>query len=205
MRLCGAKTRQGAPCKGRAMPNGRCRMHGGSTPVGINLPQFKAGRYSKYIPDRLSTKYNESLSDPKLLEMREEVALIDGRLSELLTNLQKGDTKTLWTKLQKAWGSYKSASDDKAVFYLMEIGELIKNGNEAYALWDEVYQVVEQRRRVVESERKRLVEMQQTITNDRAMILIGALLGIIKEHVRDTTTLRAISNDIRAITMVESS
>lgn len=27
---CGAKTRSGAPCKSRAMPNGRCRMHGGT-------------------------------------------------------------------------------------------------------------------------------------------------------------------------------
>ena len=29
---CGAKTRAGSPCKGPAMPNGRCRMHGGATP-----------------------------------------------------------------------------------------------------------------------------------------------------------------------------
>ena len=27
---CGAKTRTGAPCKSRAMNNGRCRMHGGN-------------------------------------------------------------------------------------------------------------------------------------------------------------------------------
>ncbi len=28
---CGAHTRAGAPCKGPAMPNGRCRMHGGTS------------------------------------------------------------------------------------------------------------------------------------------------------------------------------
>src|SRR5208283_2576542 len=28
---CGAKTRKGAPCKGPAMKNGRCRMHGGAS------------------------------------------------------------------------------------------------------------------------------------------------------------------------------
>ena len=37
---CGAKTRRGTPCKGPAMRNGRCRMHGGastgpSTPEGL--------------------------------------------------------------------------------------------------------------------------------------------------------------------------
>ena len=30
---CGAKTRSGAPCRSKRMPNGRCRMHGGSTPT----------------------------------------------------------------------------------------------------------------------------------------------------------------------------
>ena len=29
---CGAKTRSGSPCEGPAMQNGRCRMHGGSSP-----------------------------------------------------------------------------------------------------------------------------------------------------------------------------
>src|SRR6185437_9895589 len=28
---CGARTRQGCPCKGPAMRNGRCRMHGGKS------------------------------------------------------------------------------------------------------------------------------------------------------------------------------
>jgi hypothetical protein len=28
---CGARTRAGTPCNGPAMPNGRCRMHGGSS------------------------------------------------------------------------------------------------------------------------------------------------------------------------------
>jgi hypothetical protein len=28
---CGARTRGGATCKSRSMPNGRCRMHGGKS------------------------------------------------------------------------------------------------------------------------------------------------------------------------------
>ena len=28
----GAKTRRGTPCNGMGMPNGRCRMHGGTSP-----------------------------------------------------------------------------------------------------------------------------------------------------------------------------
>jgi hypothetical protein len=51
---CGAKTRKGTPCKGPAMLNGRCRMHGGKstgprTPEGLERSReanFKHGLYS---------------------------------------------------------------------------------------------------------------------------------------------------------------
>lgn len=33
---CGAKTRRGEPCKSRTMPNGRCRMHGGTNRGGAS-------------------------------------------------------------------------------------------------------------------------------------------------------------------------
>jgi hypothetical protein len=52
---CGAKTRSGAPCRSAAMPNGRCRMHGGPstgprTEAGkakIRASRTKHGRYSQ--------------------------------------------------------------------------------------------------------------------------------------------------------------
>lgn len=52
---CGAKTRKATSCRGPAMKNGRCRMHGGSstgpkTPEGkkkISMAHWKTGRFSK--------------------------------------------------------------------------------------------------------------------------------------------------------------
>jgi len=45
---CGAKTRNGAPCKSGAMRNGRCRMHGGMSPGAPkgNQNAYKHGHYS---------------------------------------------------------------------------------------------------------------------------------------------------------------
>lgn len=45
---CGAKTRHGNQCQAGAMPNGRCRMHGGASPgppIG-NSNALKHGRYT---------------------------------------------------------------------------------------------------------------------------------------------------------------
>ncbi|WP_352547190.1 HGGxSTG domain-containing protein [Mesorhizobium australicum] len=45
---CGAKTRSAHPCKSPAMPNGRCRLHGGKSPGAPrgNSNALKHGRYS---------------------------------------------------------------------------------------------------------------------------------------------------------------
>jgi uncharacterized protein YjcR len=55
-RRCGAKTRAGHPCRSAAMPNGRCRMHGGTSPGAPkgNKNAWKHGlRSSEYRAMRL--------------------------------------------------------------------------------------------------------------------------------------------------------
>ncbi|RJG10927.1 hypothetical protein D3879_14705 [Pseudomonas cavernicola] len=53
MARCGAKTRSGQPCQSQAMPNGRCRMHGGKageTHKG-NQNARTHGIYSAFLSD----------------------------------------------------------------------------------------------------------------------------------------------------------
>ncbi|WP_416909164.1 MAG: HGGxSTG domain-containing protein [Polymorphobacter sp.] len=48
MKQCGALTRAGRPCRSPAMANGRCRMHGGTSPGAPkgNRNAWKHGLYS---------------------------------------------------------------------------------------------------------------------------------------------------------------
>lgn len=51
MRRCGAKTRDGDPCKNWGiLPSGRCRMHGGKSRGGMASPALTHGWYSTYFP-----------------------------------------------------------------------------------------------------------------------------------------------------------
>jgi len=45
---CSARTRRGSQCRSPAMPNGRCRMHGGKSSGApkSNSHAFKHGRYT---------------------------------------------------------------------------------------------------------------------------------------------------------------
>lgn len=182
------------------MPNGKCRVHGGKTPGGMASPQFKTGRYSKYLPARLAGRYQEAKADPQLLALREEISLVDSRLADLLQRVDSHEAGYWWKELGRIYGEFLEAQNKKDVpvmsLRLAEIGQIIRAGQSDYAAWDEVYGVLEQRRKFVESERKRLVEMQQVITSERAMLLIAALVDVVKTHVTDRGTLSAISADI---------
>lgn len=196
---CGAKTRTGEPCTMQAMSNGRCRMHGGLTPTGLAHPSTVHGRYSRHLPTRLAGRYLEAQSDPDLVSVREEMALVDARIADVLTRVDTGEAGALWAALGKAVGEYRAAADEDRDAAFSEIEHLCRQGLDDWAAWAEVLNLIERRRKLAETETKRLAAIGQTITAERAMLLLSAVVDVIKRHVTDHATLAALSRDIGAL------
>lgn len=206
---CGAKTRSGAPCKRAPMANGRCKLHGGASLRGAAAPAFKSGRYSKYLPARLAERYQAAQTDTDLLALREEVGLTDARLADVLTRVDMGESGALWKTASQTFNELLTAQamgdQVRERFAKSSLKKLFEQGLQDWVAWEEIAKLVEQRRKLVESEGKRLVAMQQNITAERAMAMIGRLAGIIQRHVTDPTIISAISADIGALLTVEAS
>lgn len=198
MARCHAKSKStGEQCKQSAMPNGVCRFHGGKTPQGFALPQTKTGRYSKHLPTRMLADYQASVTDPELLNLREEVAVIDSRIAAILHRVDSGESGQLWRDLKAAWKSYKSGEDE--ILALAELGRLIERGHMDTVAWGEAVDLIERRRKLVESERKRLVEMQQMMTAGQAQLLIARIYDVVTQHVSDRSTLAAIGAGLQTL------
>lgn len=200
---CGAKKRDGTPCRAPAMANGRCRIHGGKTPNGFALPQTKSGRYSKYLPQRLVERYETATQDTELLAMKEDIALLDARLSDLLRRVDTGEAGTAWREARTAYRKVVNAiraEDGQAIMAGMdELDNVLGRGASDYAAWNEIQSILEQRRRLVESEQKRLVMGQQMVTTEEATILIAALLDAIHRSVNDPGTLSTIQTEFNRL------
>lgn len=91
MQFCGAKTRSGEPCKNAAMPNGRCRMHGGKS---TGRPIIH-GRYSLKHRQSLAKKQEEFLNDPNPGDLTAELALMRSLLQDYLDRYVEGVTLPL--------------------------------------------------------------------------------------------------------------
>lgn len=178
-------------------------MHGGTTPRGLASPLLKHGRYSKHLPTRLAGRYEEALRDTELLALREDISLLDARLGDVLARVDTGESGWLWSRLKEQATDLRAARRAQdtvaAAAALNDLLSLVDAGHQDYAAWSDVRSLLDQRRRLVESERKRLVEMQQTLTVERAMLLVGAVAGIVKAHVTDRAQLAAISADLGAL------
>jgi len=200
---CAALTRSGHSCKGQAMTNGRCRMHGGTSPIGIASATVKTGRYSRHLPTRLLATYDQSRNDPDVLALHQEVALVDSRLAELLAAVDTGESLAAWDAIWTAIHAMERANARKDPDAAREAWQEIKGaaarGRGTSQAWRDVEKTIDLRRKLVESERKRIVEAKEVMTAEQAMLFVTALTAAVRDHVHDPDVLRAITADLGRI------
>jgi hypothetical protein len=200
-RICGARLtgkRRGQLCESRVvMENGRCRLHGGKSVRGIAHPNYKGGRYSKYMPARLMDAAQAASLDPELLSLREEIGLVYARLADILERVDTGESGAMWLNVSRCFDEFMSVRGNAGEFLaLARLREAVEAGKTDYMAWHEIGNLIEVRRKLVETEHKRLVAMEQMITSERALLLMAAFVNIIKAHVNDPRVLSAISTDV---------
>lgn len=204
---CGAKSRQtGEPCRRPAMANGRCYLHGGKAPVGVVSTSFQHGRYSKYLPANLLARYEQSLNDPQILELVNEISLVDARISQRLDDIDKNEAASItWKELQIVWSRFTNAIRDgdqqKQQEHLRQLNDLVNGGAKHADLWYEVMNLVDNRRKLVDSEAKRMDSTRSNVTIEQALLLVSATISALKEIVykyADPQTARSILVDASA-------
>lgn len=191
-----------------------CRVHGGRSLSGLASPTFRHGKWSKVIPIRLLDRYKEAEGDTELLALRSEISLVDTRIGEILSKLDQGESGSVWKWLQDRMDDFnrlnrhaQNIKDEErrkqklaeAAEALSDVQALINRGASDWQVWDEVMRLIDARRRLVDSEQKRLIAMQQMITTDRALTYAAALGQAVADVVKDREQLRAINDKFRFI------
>lgn len=200
---CGAKKRDGGLCAQPAMSNGRCRMHGGKAATGARNGNFVHGRYSQHLPKHLVNSFDEAMSDERLLDLSANVALMDVRLNELLGKINDNETMQAWNELGALLGPLSQAVKTGKREKAQEITEKLLIAWQAVyedaGVWKEIYEVSELRRKLAESEKKRLVDMDLMVSADRLYLLVSFIQDIILRHVTDASIRSSIAYELRAV------
>jgi hypothetical protein len=207
--ICGAKNRKGEPCKNSPIRGrNRCKFHGGSSPRGLAHPRTKHMKYSRDIVSReLAERYEQASNDESLLELRDEIALIQARIADMLKNVESGDTQKSWVELQKAYDDFaqanRSNNPELAAKSINKIGRIITKGVSQHQSWRELMSTMNVEKKLIESERKRLQEMKQMMTAEQAMGMLTFVVSVFKKRTYEIISgddskrlLAAVSQDI---------
>lgn len=180
-----------------------CRMHGGKTPRGPASVHFKDGRYSQFLPACFFDAYERAANDPKLLELRRDIALVDARMIDILKQVDTGESGAMWREAQAAMARFTRAQtqgDIEAMQRaLAQVQRLITRGAADYAAWGEIGALIEQRRKLCESEQRRVTMAHEILTVEQAMFLLRQVVATIQRHVTDRQALSAIALELQAL------
>jgi len=197
---CTAKNRHGEQCKNRVLPGYEvCRPHKEHSERlrGPNNPNATTGRYARLLPPDLQQRYDAAANDPDLLKVESEIRLVDARLQQLASKLDAGESGALWANakatLREVTACYRRRAYGEAVPLLLSLQEQVTAGVAEHMAWDELGRWLDRRKQLVESERRRLVELQQYVPAQRVQVVLSAIGAIIQTHVTDPATLSAIA------------
>lgn len=181
--------------------NGRCRHHGGNSLKGRDSGTFKTGKYSKVLPDNVGARYEEVRDDEHLTDLREEIALIETRVHEVLKALDAKDSAELWSQIEEHFEKFQAANrkgeTEEMAEQLRHLEHLIEEGAEQRSKWREIGELVDMKRRLVDSERRREKALQAYVPMEDFVMSMHTVDDILRRHVDDPETMREIARDLR--------
>ena len=169
------------------MNNGRCKLHGG---MSTGRPLIH-GRRSKFLPRRLAERVEEGISDPNLISVLEDVALIDALISEECENLGEDKPAELWTEATELFQTYdrlRAGSVEeraKAAGAYIGLKAILEKGEGLYRRIGRIMTMAEKKRKLSETEMKRLVHLKQFVSVVELAVFAAKLQALISETVKD--------------------
>lgn len=165
---------------------------------------------SRYIPARMLGVFQEAVNNPDLLSVRDDIALLTVRLTELTSRLDREGSGSAWEDLGELWASFKDRSlaaqrakqegdADGAAKIQQEVHEQLQRVDKLIAAgirnddtWREVIDLTERIAGLKQAEVKLAIQANAMLSTEQALLLFGKMLDAVRSVVSDAAALTAI-------------
>lgn len=210
-KVCGAKLKSGpGRCQSPIVSatNGRCRIHGGTVPRGISNPRVKSGRYSVDLPTRVAARYESALSDPNLLSVRDDIALLQAAIADVMGEIKiaesRPDFDAILETVEEIAGSWQGWDWTKMNAELDKLRGLIVNKQSQRNAMREIRELIKEKADLISRENRMLVDREQMITVEQFLMAMRAMGAAVRRQVDDPRVLRSIDTEFRRLATVPS-
>lgn len=209
-KICGAKRRDGSPCQRKPSLNGRCYLHGGKTPKGVDSPHFKTGAHSKYLPTRLGAIYESIEADLESNVLSRNIRLREALIREKLELLEDApDAQEVWDKLRKLIDQIKKdfSNEDYGGVQVgfMMLDHLIDERQLYHMSLMEVRKDLNEQRNDTTAKASITLKGENAIGINELMTFVGAMMNLISTTVSNQDERNRIYNAIERLTRAEES
>lgn len=196
------KTKQ--PCRRHKLCDDGCELH-------ASRKAARSMRLARHMPKSLKLRFANAATDPQLLNIGHDVAIVDARRQELLGRLGTGESGDAWRLLQEVWTDFvseqqqaktcKDTGDDvgfakhseSAMRLMQTLGKTIKSGNEDENTWAEVLKIEAMLASYKTAETRRLRESGQVLSAEEALMLVQRMIDAVNDIVRDDSQKRELA------------
>jgi flagellin-specific chaperone FliS len=158
------------------------------------------GSGSNFQITRLAAKYNEMQQSGVLLSNRKSMDVVRARLEELLERVDAREYSERVIALYNLWTKWKEQDSHgkqvEALQTVMEIDKEFEKAYHDYRSWDQILNLIDLDRKLVESEVKIAKDLHAVMTAEEAYEMIAQFFGIIIRHVNDPLALKAIQYEL---------
>lgn len=174
-----------------------CPSHGGRSLRGAGHPKFKAGgrlnKFSNVLPRRYAERVERLMLDPHYLELRSHIAVVDARIMAQFERLERsGESGAAWEAAQRSLAEMREALaamlDSLGVAGSPELdsavdtlGAAVERGAGEEKIWRECLETLEQRRKLSETDAKRIERERAYLTAEQALVLTSQLAEIVAD------------------------
>lgn len=192
-RVCGAKLRHKettctqTPSVGRT----RCKFHGGMSPRGSASPHYRGKGYSRDLPTALADRVETLREFHELASTVDELEVVVAVIGQKIDNLQHLDGTEALELIGKGLDKLGSALRDEPPDYekcdeaYRELGDVLGLLTEMKRDWKEIFDAIEIKRRLVETQLKREQLDSTTMTASQAMTFVAEVKTAALEEIKD--------------------
>lgn len=162
------------------------------------------GSGSSFPLTRLAARYNKMQSDGRVLSNRNAIDVIDTRISQLLERIDLNEAPERMKVLSELWHQYEGELDsgqNAAAFVTRkQISEQFEKAYHDYMAWQQTFEALDLRGKMVEREVKVLKEIHAIMTvEDARNLLAQAMAAIMRVLGSDPKKLKQVQYEFARI------
>lgn len=152
---------------------------------------------------KTAQKYEQMLSNGRILSNRAAMEVLDDRVKQLAERIDVNDAPDRMAKLKSLWDEFRKAyTADRGAEMVVAIKRIDAEFEKAYhdyKAWEQMMQLFDLRRKLVDSEVKTIKEIKAILTAEDAHNLVAKLLAVVLRVVVDPIKLRVIHYEFSRI------